>query len=1114
MTRRTTSPTLARRPSRGRSRALAVAAALAASTVLLVPGAGASEPTAAEEEAAGLGLSERIQPTDEPQAAFVRLRGPGALEVDAQAKSGDLTSADEASAPAQERVEEVEEEVEEVVSEATDLDEDTFVLYESSYTVPGVAVHATPEVLAALAERPEVLSVDPITIKTVGDPDVGTTEPANTGADLITQSLKAWTDAGRTGEGVNIAVIDTGIDYTHTDFGGPGGPFTYRTAAFSTEEPSPDWYDPEKYLGGWDFAGTRYTIGGPAGADIPVPDPNPIDGFGGGHGTHVAGTAAGYGTDAEGATFRGDHTSLTEDELATMRIGPGSAPKAGLYSLKVFGDQAASTALTGAALDWVGEALTRGEKIDVVNMSLGSSYSAPDDPDNAKVAALVEQGVLPVISAGNSGDVTSIAGSPGNAAAALTVSASASGRVAFDNVLVDGPEELAGSYRAQYSQNYALYLNVSGRVVTPGPGSDDSGCTAFPESERERLSGNLVLLEWDDDNIVCGSAQRFDNVEAIGGTGVLLTSTLDSFGAGIGGNLLLPGAQLTASASEALRPAAEAGTLEVTLREDLKTVEEVDDPEARDRIADFTSRGAHGSYEDLVKPDVAAPGVGILSAQFGSGNGRTAMSGTSMAAPHAAGVAALVVEAHPDWTARQVKANIMNTATHDTTTEAGDRTPLLRQGTGRVDALQAVSNQVLVRSQENGDLVTASFGHVEIARNLREQRTLELTNTGSTDVTYDVALEDWQPLPGVEYRVSPRRVTVPAGGSATATVTLRVVDATALRRVLDPTQERSLGSFGGQPLARDVVPVSASTVSFTPVLSDATPLRLAAFAAPEPVAAMSGRSPRFGRNGTEATLALRGRSLDQGEGDEAYASLVAPFVHGTYDAEEDFSATATPWTLRGLDIRRIGASSTAPLSEVPADGQLSFGVEHYGPTPLHGPTGYPEVRIDVDRDRQADFGIILSRPSSLDTVMSVTYDMVTGRTVAVTPVGGGYDGPGDLNVLDSSVAVLTTDLAALGYEEGSTSENTEPLRYQVVTSSLYAPGYSTAGDPTVDSTRWVDFDAFDPAYWFTQDGEGGQVFRDDSRGLQVHRDGATDERVLLLHLHNANGRQAEVLQVR
>ncbi|MCB8799056.1 S8 family serine peptidase, partial [Escherichia coli] len=89
---------------------------------------------------------------------------------------------------------------------------------------------------------------------------------------------------------------------------------------------------------------------------VPTPDNNPLDCASAGHGSHVAGTAAGYGVREDGSTFtagrNGDpkYSELTEAQVNGMRIGPGSAPEAQLLSFRVFGCSG-STELTSQALD-------------------------------------------------------------------------------------------------------------------------------------------------------------------------------------------------------------------------------------------------------------------------------------------------------------------------------------------------------------------------------------------------------------------------------------------------------------------------------------------------------------------------------------------------------------------------------------------------------------------------------------------------------------------------------------------------------------------------------------------------------------------------------------------
>jgi hypothetical protein len=114
-------------------------------------------------------------------------------------------------------------------------------------------------------------------------------------------------------------------------------------------------FDPAKFIGGYDFAGPLYDANTadplPGSTPVPTPDENPIDATylsdNVGHGSHVSGTAAGYGVLPDGQTFHGDYSSLTS--VADWQVGPGTAPGAQLFALKVFGDIGGSTDLATSA---------------------------------------------------------------------------------------------------------------------------------------------------------------------------------------------------------------------------------------------------------------------------------------------------------------------------------------------------------------------------------------------------------------------------------------------------------------------------------------------------------------------------------------------------------------------------------------------------------------------------------------------------------------------------------------------------------------------------------------------------------------------------------------------
>jgi minor extracellular serine protease Vpr len=171
------------------------------------------------------------------------------------------------------------------------------------------------------------------------------------------------------GEGVTVAIIDTGIDYTHPDLGGCLG-------------------EGCKVVAGWDFVNN---------------DDDPMDG--GGHGTHVAGIVA-----AESENYS------------------GVAPKAKLYAIKVLSDEGWGTdtdIIAGIeyAVDPDGDPLTD-DAVDIINMSLGGG-GEPDSPLSVATDAAVDAGVIVVVAAGNDGSYGAINNtSPANAVKAITVASS------------------------------------------------------------------------------------------------------------------------------------------------------------------------------------------------------------------------------------------------------------------------------------------------------------------------------------------------------------------------------------------------------------------------------------------------------------------------------------------------------------------------------------------------------------------------------------------------------------------------------------------------------------------------------------------------------------------
>ncbi len=291
---------------------------------------------------------------------------------------------------------------------------DVQVIFRTQRVYNGIAVRLPAERAAAVAALPGVKAIHPLIAK----------EPANDGALTNIGAPALWQSGvtGLTGEGVKVAVIDTGIDYLHRNFGGPGGVNLDNDPTVTGDAPN---FPGVKVAGGYDFAGNTYnaTTGAVAYQPIPQPDPDPVDCYGVGHGSHVAGTIAGYGVTPDGQTYTGPYTATVD--LTQLRIAPGVAPHAQLYALKVFGCSGSSE-IVDLAVEWAVDPNRDGDlrdRMDILNLSLGVSFGAPYDATAVAVENAAKTGVIIVAAAGNTGDLTYAVSSPGIADHAIAVAA-------------------------------------------------------------------------------------------------------------------------------------------------------------------------------------------------------------------------------------------------------------------------------------------------------------------------------------------------------------------------------------------------------------------------------------------------------------------------------------------------------------------------------------------------------------------------------------------------------------------------------------------------------------------------------------------------------------------
>ncbi|WP_433267712.1 S8 family serine peptidase [Actinosynnema sp. CS-041913] len=1029
--------------------------------------------------------------------AFVELAGTPAVEAfdDEKARGGGDAQAARAARSSRQRTDD---QALRVLDVLRGKDSAAKEVARTANAVPGVVVTADAAEVRGLTALPEVVAVRLAVPKVV----------QNAGAAQLTKAAQVWRQTGRYGDGMRIGIIDTGIDYTHADFGGPGTP-----AAYEAVDRTAPWTPTAKVVGGHDFAGDEYDANDPAKA-TPKPDPNPLDCRS--HGTHVAGSAAGYGENADGTTFTGDYRTLTAERLDTMRIGPGAAPKASLYALKVFGCKGSSN-LTAQALDWALDPDGDGDfadHLDVVNLSLGSDFAGQDDPDALFVRKLVEHGVLVVASAGNGGDLYDVGGSPGNTPEALAVANTRDAFAILDGVTVPG----AGDQPGQYSKNYTGYpsLDLTAPVVTVTEESNVDGCAPISQD----LTGKFVWLEWDEDDSTreCGSGGRTDHAQAAGASGVLLSSGRDNFLAAIAGNAGIPVFQFTGAATTRVRPALTAGTLQVTMTGRLLNSVPTTTPRLADTITPSSSRGSRGAI--AAKPDVAAPGDTILSADSGTGNGGVSQGGTSMSAPHVAGIGALVRQTHPEWTVEEVKAAVMNTASGEV--KSGDdhtnglpEAPM-RVGTGRVDASAAVETDLLAMVQDHPGSVGVSFGPVEAALPMERVKTVEVVNKGRTSRLVHVSFQAATTVPGARFEVSPPAVLIDPGRTAEVKVTLRI-SPNELRKVADPTLARQQ-----QGVARQFLAEAAGRVLLT---SGAVTARVPVYAAPKPVADIEAGLLSFLGEGV-APLRLHGRALAQGSGDAAYRSLISAFeLQGTSERLPDCTDAvntdcAVNDSAKGGDLRYVGVTSTAPVDRSDT-ALLAFGIVTWHNWVTLGAGNTPEIRIDTTGDGEHDYRVRAVKP--LDGNGNVVADVWQAQTVRVAddqvvdeqPLNGQH-GEVDTNLMDSNVVVLPVTLKALGIDPTAA---TFRLSYTAGTAGTYpAPGnvdglVDKIGAPMV-------FDPLKPGYSIRSGGTAALSYvAEPGARLDVHRDRESlaadrSDSLLLLHHHNRADERAEVVAPR
>ena len=461
-----------------------------------------------------------------------------------------------------------------------------------------------------------------------------------------------------------------------------------------------------KVKGGTDLVGDNYNANDPS--SIPQPDPNPLDCNG--HGSHVAGTVGGFGVTAGGTTYTGPYDSTTPS--TSFLIGPGVAPQAYIYSVRVFGCSG-STNVVIEAIDWA-----MAHHMDVISMSLGSNFGPADEATAEASTNAANAGIIVVAASGNAGNIPYITSAPAAGDKAISVAA------------MDSHPFLAGGINILFSSG----INVNGVeadttrplpggsvpafILTSG-GSLALGCNAsdYPTSG---VTGALVIVE----RGTCSFVTKATLATSAGAVAIGVVNNTTGFFNPLITGVTIPFLELQQQDAPTLAAAPSPETATVALANVANSTFRT--------FASFSSSGPR-SPDSHLKPNISAPGVNIVSTLSGSGYQSTTESGTSMATPHVAGTAALALQAHPAWSPDDVRLAILTSADP---TQLNGFTPRLG-GSGLVQPIGATQSSVIARSDD--DEGSLNFGMAEFSQDFQGTRTLTVVNNGTQTANFNVS---------------------------------------------------------------------------------------------------------------------------------------------------------------------------------------------------------------------------------------------------------------------------------------------------------------------------------------------------------------------------------------
>lgn len=546
----------------------------------------------------------------------------------------------------------------------------------------------------------------------------------------LISAFAAW-DAGggsaTAGEGVKVAIVDTGIDFTHPCFSDAG-------------------YPPQTQLGDTNFTNNKVIVAKVFNNNTPSQHytAEAIQE----HGTHVAGTVA--------CNF---DTTANVDGVPIPHGISGVAPRALLGNYNIF-----PGSVLNARSEDIMNALEAAyaDGFDVANLSLGGGAHGIQDLLTVAVDNLDEANMVVAVAAGNSGPGHYTVESPGSAARALTAGAATVGHLIATPITVGSftAAGISGDFTTVTTDLTALL-----GVVTESPTDPVTSLSTACGKIATKLTGKIALIS----RGVCSFSVKILNAQNAGAVAVLVSNNAVGDGIGMASDgtpnqPTVPAYNVSLNDGQILKGHdGESTTISATPAY-LVTGND-------DFMADFSSQGPT-DVDFRVKPDVVAPGVNVLSSipqkSCDVPPCFAFFQGTSMATPHLAGSAAVVRGQHPTWSAAQIRSAIVNTADQGVLKMSTGSVPKFQTdvniiGAGRENLLSAVNAVVAL------DPVSISFGAVPSGSGKTWTFDVILTNLGG-DAVFDVAVDSGSGR--VTFSVSPAPVNIASGGSGKVTITM------------------------------------------------------------------------------------------------------------------------------------------------------------------------------------------------------------------------------------------------------------------------------------------------------------------------------------------------------